>query len=80
MQVEFIVKQQVRSLRKEDVIEALQGMAPGVIRAHAVEIRGVLYPVKEAFARVMGIDTLDFGTIQARRAFERLGFPVTRVP
>ena len=78
-EVEFIVKQQVRILHKEAVLEALHGVKPGLIRAHAVDIGGVLYPIKEAFARVTGIDTLDFGTVQARRAFERLGFPVTRV-
>jgi hypothetical protein len=78
--VEFIVKRQVRTLHKEAVLEALEGVKPGVIRAHAVDIGGVLHPIKAAFARATHLDPLDFGTMQARWVFERLGFAITRVP
>ena len=57
----------------------MKGVKPGVIQVHAVEINGVLYPLKQAFATMTGIDPLDFNTHQARGVFKRMGFKVLRV-
>ena len=44
-----------------------------------MRVEGVLYPIKEAFATVSGLDLLDFNTNQARNWFRKLGFEVLRV-
>src|SRR5436190_22177871 len=63
----------------DEVIEKLRGAKPGAIRTHAVRVEGVLYPIKEAFSTVSGLDLLDFNTNQARNWFRKLGFEVLRV-
>src|SRR5437762_1015814 len=63
----------------DEVVEKLRGAKPGLIRTHAVRVEGVLYPIKEAFATVSGLDLLDFNTNQARNWFRKLGFEVLRV-
>ena len=79
MEVEFTVAGVRKSLRSEMVVRRLKDVNPGPIGSHAVEIGGVLYPVKEAFALVTELDLLDFNTNQARNVFKRLGFKVSRV-
>lgn len=64
---------------RDEVIRKLRSVKPGRIRAHAVNVESVYYPVKEAFQQVTGLDLLDFNTNQARSAFRRLGFEVVRV-
>lgn len=66
-------------LTKEDVVQRLAAVEPGPVRVHGVEVEGKLYPVKQAFACVTGLDPLDFTTQQARSVFERLGLTVRRV-
>lgn len=66
------------SLSQEDVIRRLRGVTPGTVHEHAVEVGGVLYPVKEAFSLLSGIDVLDFNTNQARAVFKKLGLKVVR--
>src|SRR5574337_1300830 len=66
-------------LKRADVVQKLEGVAPGPIREHAIEISGVRFPIKQAFACATGMDVLDFTTDQARRVFKHLGFKVTRV-
>lgn len=63
----------------DEVVEKLRGATPGAIRTHAVRVEGVLYPIKEAFSTVSGLDLLDFNTNQARNWFRKLGFEVLRV-
>ena len=63
----------------DDVVQKLRGVTFGEIRTHAVRVEGVLYPIKEAFAAVSGLDRLDFNTNQARTWFRKLGFEVVRV-
>ena len=67
-------------MTNEDVIRKLRAVKPGRIHQHVVEVQGVYHPVKEAFARVTGLDLLDFNTNTARASFKRLGFEVTRMP
>jgi hypothetical protein len=63
----------------DEVVQKLRGVRFGEIRTHAVRVEGVLYPIKEAFAVVSGLDKLDFNTNQARAWFRKLGFEVVRV-
>jgi len=63
----------------DEVAQRLRGAKFGEIRTHAVRVDGVLYPIKEAFAAVSGLDRLDFNTNQARTWFRKLGFEVVRV-
>lgn len=67
-------------MTSDDVVRKLRGVKPGRVHQHAVKVQGIYYPVKEAFARVTGVDLLDFTTNTARSAFKRLGFEVIRVP
>lgn len=78
-EVEYTVGGLRGRLKRTDVVRKLEGVPPGPIREHAVEVAGVVFPIKQAFACAAGIDVLDFTTNQARRVFKRLGFPVTRV-
>ena len=77
-EVEFTTSGKRYRLRRVDVIARHKKVEPGPIRAHAVEIEGVLHPIKEAFARASGIDLLDFNTNLARRVFTQLDFKVKR--
>lgn len=63
----------------DEVIKKLRGVKPGPIRHHAVKVEDVYHPIKKAFARVTGMDVLDFNTNTARNAFKKLGFEVVRM-
>lgn len=76
---EFIVGGKKLHLTHDQVVSALRGVVLGPVRTHRVEINGVMYPVKEAFALISGLDVADFNTNQARNIFKRLGFKVERV-
>ena len=79
MRQEFIVGGKQFQLTNAQVISMLKGVSPGRIHTHVVEIAGLEYPVKQAFACVTGLDLLDFTTNQARSILGRLGFTVIRV-
>lgn len=66
-------------LRKADVEMALKGVTPERIQQHAVEVGGVMYPMKQAFAATTGFDRLDFTTQQARSVLAKLRFRTVRV-
>ncbi len=78
-EIEFTVRGQRKRLSRAEVIRKLKGRKLATIKTHAVEIGGILYPIKEAFAVVTALDLLDFNTNQARNVFRRLGFNVKRV-
>jgi hypothetical protein len=77
--VDFTVRGERMLISSDDVIRRLRDVTPGPLRKHAVEVDGVTYPVKQAFAKVVGTDLLDFDTNVARRLFQKLGFQVRRV-
>ncbi len=79
MKQEFIIGGKRFSLTADQVVSSLRESEAGSVQTHAVEIDGVTYPIKEALARVTGLDLLDFNTNQARSVFRRLGFKVVRV-
>ena len=66
-------------MERDEVVAKLHGVKPGRIKTHAVNVEDVYHPIKEAFARVAGIDVLDFNTNTARNAFKRIGFEVVRL-
>lgn len=78
-QLDLLVAGKAKRVSAEDVSRALRGARPGSIRTHAVRVNGVLFPVKEAWAMVSGLDLLDFNTNQARIWLRKLGFDVVRV-
>lgn len=78
-EVKVKVSGRTLDLSPELVVKKLRGATPGPIQTHAVEVDGVAFPVKEAFAHVSGLDVLDFNTNHARSIFQRLGFEVKRV-
>lgn len=77
--MDFTVSRERVSLEATDVRQAAQRLAPGPIRAHAVEIDGVEYPVKQVFAEATHLDLLDFTTNQARHVLKALGFSLRRI-
>ena len=77
--ITFTHRGEIYVLTKEQVVEAVRGVAPEAIRAHWAEINGVHYPVKQVFARATSFDRLDFATNQARDRLRRLGFVVGRI-
>ena len=78
MEIEVTIAGKRVYLRDKDVRSRLKGVEPGLLRTHVVEVDGVVFPVKEAFALATGLDPLDFNTNQARGALKRLGFTVSR--
>lgn len=78
MEIEFTIAGRRLYLKDEDVRHRLQGVDPGPLRVHVVDVDGVVFPVKEAFAIATGLDPLDFNTNQARGVLKRLGFTVSR--
>ena len=78
MEIEVIIAGKRVCLRDEDVRSRLHGVDPGPLRVHVVDVDGVIFPVKEAFALATGLDPLDFNTNQARGSLKRLGFMVSR--
>lgn len=79
LELEFTVSGKRIRVKSEDIPSKLSRAKFGPIRTHAVRIDGELYPIKEAFARVSGLDLLDFNTNQARTWFRRLGFEAIRM-
>jgi hypothetical protein len=72
--VDFIVNGKPYSLTKEEVEARMRRVQPGPIFQHAVEINGVRYPVKQAFAVATGLRELEFTSQRARDVLRRLGF------
>lgn len=70
--MDFIVNGQRYSLTKQEVEARLRGVSPGPIYKFAVEVNGVVYPVKQVFAIATGVD--QFTTQRARDVLRRLGF------
>jgi hypothetical protein len=78
--VEFKVNGRLVRVTREQVVAAVRGVRPGRIQTHAVEIDRTWYPAKQAFALATGLPRADFISLQARRAFMRMGFRVSCWP
>lgn len=77
--MDFTINGERVSLEASDTEHAAQGLAPGPVRSHVVEVDGMEYPVKQVFAAATGLDLLDFTTNQAGRVLRTLGFELKRV-
>jgi hypothetical protein len=62
------------------VENALRRVAPDKVKVHTVEVGGVRYPVRQAFALAFGVGRKEVDSDTARRVFLRLGFPVSASP
>lgn len=78
MTVDFTWGGRRHRLTSDEVVKGLNDVQLGSVNTHAVNVGGVLYPVKEAMAHLTGEDLLDFNTNQARAVFKKLGFEVSR--
>ena len=76
---EFVIGGEPRSLTRQQVLEKLKSVKPGICKEHIVHVGGVWHPLKKAFATVTGLDLLKFQTAQALTVFEKLGFKVDRI-
>ena len=72
--MEFIVNGKRYSLTKQEVEAKVRRVPPGHIFEHTIEIDGVLYPVKQAFAVATDLPPVEFTTQRARDVLRRLGF------
>lgn len=76
--VEFTIRGERKSLTEEQVTTKLKKADLGHAQIHTVEVNGIAYPLKKAFAIVTELDVLDFQTAEARTVFKKLGFKVGR--
>jgi hypothetical protein len=64
------------TLSKADVELRLDGVEPEVIRELYVEVKGVMFPIKQAFARVTGMQRGGFTSHDAMRVFRKLSLRI----
>jgi hypothetical protein len=74
--VRFTVNGRQLELTAEDVRRQMGDLRPESLHQYAVQIGSVLYPVKQAFEVVTGVQRRGFTTQVARRVFAALGFEV----
>ena len=78
MEIEARIKGRRIRISDSEVRSRLRGVQPEVTYIYVVYVDGVVFPVKQAFSVVTGLQRSDFITDHARRAFERLGFMARR--
>lgn len=59
-----------------DVEQRLRGVEPEVIRELYVEVKGVMFPIKQAFAHVTGMQRGGFTSHDAMRVFRKLSLRI----
>jgi hypothetical protein len=72
--VRFTVGGRDLELTKEQVERAVKGIPGELYRTYYVEINGVRYPTKQAFAAATGWQRQTFTSHEANRVLNRLGF------
>jgi hypothetical protein len=72
--MDFVLNGVSHSLHADDVRSALRATRPEDVREHWVEVDGVRWPPKQAFALVAGVDRAEFTSHNALRQLQRLGF------
>lgn len=72
--MEFTLNGQRHQLTKKDVETTMRRLTPERIFEHAVEVNGVMFPVKQVFAAAVGVDTSQFTSQRAQNVLRRLGF------
>jgi hypothetical protein len=76
--MDFTVGGEPLSIDHDVVEKKLTGVRPEKVRALAVEVNGVVYPVKQALALASGLDRAGFTSHEAWRVFKSLGFALSR--
>lgn len=66
-------------LNIEDILKKMQGIQPEIIRTHAVNLDGKLYPVKQVLSVATGLSKADFNSHQAHQILRGVGFEVITV-
>ncbi|MGB9407040.1 MAG: hypothetical protein WCA89_05850, partial [Terracidiphilus sp.] len=64
------------TLSRADVETRLHGVEPEVIRELYVEVKGVMFPIKQAFAYVTGMQRGGFTSHDAMRVFRKLSLRI----
>ncbi len=72
----FTVNGQQLELTAEDVRRQLLDLIPEPLHRYAVQVGSALYPVKQAFEVVTGVERRGFTTQAARRVLAALGFEI----
>ena len=78
-EVSFTIRGKHYRLTRQHVIEVMRNVQPERLQALAVEVSGVVYPVKQVFEKSTGLDRADFISHTARRQLMALDFRVLRV-
>jgi hypothetical protein len=75
-QIEFTLNGKRHRLDRDMVEAALRGQVPGRISVYAVDVRGQLYPVKQALASALHIKKNEFISTRAVELLRRIGMEV----
>ena len=75
-QMKFTVGGVEFGLSTTDVEQRLDGVEPEAIRELYVEVKGVMFPIKQAFAQVTGMQRGAFTSHDAMRVFRKLSFRI----
>jgi hypothetical protein len=78
-EIEFTLNGKRYKLSRAMVIKAMSRQTPGRIQMYAVDIEGVLYPVKQALASALQIPVTDFVSTRAHDILSKLEFTVINV-
>jgi len=72
----FILRRNPYNLTKKEVEEKMQGKLPEQINKHYVFINNKKFPPKQVIEEVLGLNRLDYTTMDARNILKRLSFEV----
>lgn len=75
-EVQFTHNGEHYRLARNRVIDSMDGVPPGPISIHAVEVDGTWFPVKQAFSQAMQIPRSSFISTRAQELLRKLGFPL----
>lgn len=75
-EVQFTHNGEQYRLARTRVIDSMDGVPPGPISIHAVEVDGTWFPVKQAFSQAMQIPRSSFISTRAQELLRKLGFPL----
>ncbi|MEA1964680.1 MAG: hypothetical protein U9O41_06085, partial [Candidatus Aerophobetes bacterium] len=73
-EMRFILRRKPYNLTKKEVEEKMRRKLPEPINKHYVFVNDEKYPPKQVLNEVLGLNRLDFTTMDTRNIFKRLGF------
>jgi hypothetical protein len=74
----FILKGKVYNRSAQDVEEKMRGVDPEPARKYCVIVNGVKYPPKQILAELLGLNRVEFTTMDAANILRRLGFKLEK--